>query len=314
MEIEELRTFVEVADSGGISAAARRLGVSKSIVSRRLMRLEDELGIQLLSRNTRGANLTEAGVTFRDCAAQACSSIDIAKETILPQGELRGRLRIAAPYVYGPTHIAPILAEMARRHPRLQIHTSYNDHFVDLIGEGFDCGIRFGYLEDSNLIVRQVAPLHGKLVASPEYIAKHGSPETPEELASHEALMLRTESWQCMDGQKMVTLRPQGRFKSDNGNALIAAALAGIGIGRLPNEFVDEHIAAGRLVHVMTRFPLPPAGIYVVRPPGQHPARKIRILTEMLIECFGRNYPAGVRFGFDWANDVQFGQTSNSPG
>lgn len=307
MDIEEMRTFVEVADSGGISPAARRLGVSKSIVSRRLMRLEDELGIQLLARNTRGATLTEAGVAFRDCAAQACSSIDIAKETILPQGALRGRLRVAAPYIYGPTHIGPILAEMARRHPHLHIHTSYNDHFVDLIRGGFDCGIRIGYLESSNLIVRQVAPLHGKFVASPEYIAKHGSPETPEELSAHEAIMLGTETWQCMDGKKIVTMRPQGRFKGDNGNALIAAALAGIGIGRLPNEFCDEHIASGRLVPVMTRFPLPPAGIYVVRPPGQHPARKIRILTEMLIECFGRNYPAGVCFDFDWANGVHFG-------
>lgn len=307
MEIEELRTFVEVADSGGISPAARRLGLSKSIVSRRLLRLEQELGVQLLARNTRGATLTEAGVTFRDCAAQACSSIDIAKETILPQGELRGRLRIAAPYVYGPTHIGPILAEMARRHPQLQIHTSYNDQFVDLIGEGFDCAIRIGYLESSNLIVRQVAPLHGKFVASPEYIARHGAPETPDELLAHEAIMLGTEAWQCLDGAKIITMRPQGRFKGDNGNALVAAALAGLGVARLPNEFIDEHVAAGRLVPVLTRFPLPPAGIYVVRPPGQHPARKIRILTEMLIECFGRNYPAGVHFGFDWAKGVRFG-------
>jgi len=306
VEIEELRTFVEVADSGGISPAARRLGVSKSIVSRRLLRLEEELGIQLLARNTRGATLTEAGVTFRDCAAQACTSIDIAKETILPQGELRGRLRIAAPYIYGPTHIAPILAEMARRHPKLQIQTSYNDRFVDLIGEGFDCGIRFGYLEDSNLIVRQVAPLHGKFVASPEYIAKHGAPETPEELVTHEAIMLETETWTCMDGGKVVTMRPQGRFKAYNANALVAAALAGLGIGRQPNEFVDHHIAAGRLVQVMKRYPLPPSGVYVVRPPGQHPARKIRILTEMLIECFGQNYPAGVQFDWDWARGVEF--------
>lgn len=306
MEIEELRTFVEVADAGGVSPAARRLGISKSIVSRRLLRLEDELGIQLLARNTRGATLTEAGVTFREYAAQACSCMDVAMETMLPQGELRGRLRVAAPYIYGPTHIAPILAEMARRHPQLQIQTSYNDHFVDLIGEGYDCGIRFGYLAESNLVVRKVAPLHGKFVASPEYIAKHGAPETPDELVKHETIMLHTETWQCMDGKKIITMRPQGRFKADNGNALVAAALAGIGISRQANEFVDQHIAAGRLVQVMPRFPLPPAGIYVVRPPGQQPARKIRILTEMLIECFGRNYPAGIRFDFDWANGVRF--------
>lgn len=307
MDIEEMRTFVEVADAGGVSLAARRLGVSKSIVSRRLLRLESELGVQLLSRNTRGSTLTEAGVSFRECAAQTCSLIDLAKETILPQGELCGRLRIAAPYVYGPTHIAPVLAEMARRHPLLRIHTSYNDHFVDLIGGGFDCGIRVGYLEDSNLVVRQVAPLFGKFAASPDYIARHGAPETPDELVEHEAIMLGTEPWHCMDGQRIVTMRPQGRFKADNIGGTIAAALAGVGVGRFSDEFVDEHIAAGRLVQVMTRFPLPPAGIYVVRPPGQHPARKIRVLTEMLIECFERNCPADVRFRFDWANGVRFG-------
>lgn len=307
MDTEELRTFVEVADAGGVSLAARRLGVSKSIVSRRLLRLEEELGVQLLARNTRGSTLTEAGASFRECAAHACSLLDIARETLLPEGELCGRLRIAAPYVYGASHIAPVLAEMARRHPMLRIHTSYNDSFVDLIGGGFDCGIRIGYLESSNLIVRQVAPLYGKFVASPEYIAEHGAPETPDELKNHEALMLGTEAWQCMDGKKVVTMRPQGRFKADHGGCLTAAALAGVGVGRLPDEFVDEHIAAGRLVQVLKRFPLPPAGIYVVRPPGQHPARKIRILTEMLIESFERNCPASVRFKFDWANGVRFG-------
>ncbi len=307
MDTEELRTFVEVADAGGVSLAARRLGVSKSIVSRRLLRLEQELGVQLLARNTRGSTLTEAGASFRECAAQACSLLDIARETLLPEGELCGRLRIAAPYIYGPSHIAPVLAEMARRHRSLRIHTSYNDHFVDLIGGGFDCGIRVGYLENSNLVVRQVAPLFGKFVASPEYIAQHGAPETPDELAEHEALMLGTEPWQCMDGNKIVTMRPQGRFKADHGGCLVAAALAGVGVGRLSDEFADEHIAAGRLVQVLKRFPLPPAGIYVVRPPGQHPARKIRILTEMLIESFERNCPANVRFKYDWANGVRFG-------
>ena len=123
MDIEELRTFVEVADAGGVSPAARRLGVSKSIVSRRLFRLEAELGVQLLARTTRGAALTEAGETFRDYAARVCAEIDVARETILPAGALRGRLRVAVPLSFGQAHFAPILAEMARRHPQLQIHT-----------------------------------------------------------------------------------------------------------------------------------------------------------------------------------------------
>lgn len=288
MDIEELKTFVEVADAGGVSPAALRLGVSKSIVSRRLARLEADLGVQLLARTTRGAALTEAGATFRDFAARVCAEIDVAKETILPAGDLRGRLRVAAPLSFGPTHFAPALAEMARRHPQLHIQTCYTDRFVDLIAEGYDCAIRVGYLPDSNLVARRVAPLYGRLVASPDYIRVHGAPETPEDLAAHQALMQATEAWQLLDGDKVVTVRPQGRFKADNGTALLAAAIAGLGIAYLPDGLTDEHVASGALVPVMTRHPPPPAGVYVVRPPGQHPARKIRVLTELLIEYCDR--------------------------
>ncbi|MCR6702652.1 MAG: LysR family transcriptional regulator [Dokdonella sp.] len=294
MDIEDLRTFVEVADAGGVSPAARRLGVSKSIVSRRLGRLEAELGVQLLARTTRGASLTEAGLTFRDHAARACAEIDSARETILPAGDLRGRLRVAAPLTFGPTHFASVLADMARRHPQLHVHTVYSDRFVDLVAEGFDCAIRVGYLQDSNLIARCVGPLYGKLVASPDYVAAHGAPETPADLAAHEALMQGTERWQFMDGDAIVTVHPRGRFKADNGTALLAAAIAGLGIAWLPDGLTDEHIASGALVPVMTRYPPPPAGIYVIRPPGQYPTRKVRVLTELLIECFGQaSFPAG---------------------
>lgn len=286
LDIVELQTFVEVADAGGISPAAARLGVSKSIVSRRLVRLEAELGVQLLSRTTRGAALTEAGTAFRDYAARAVAEIDSARETILPAGELRGRLRVAAPLTFGPTHFAPILAEMARRHPRLQVQACYSDRVIDLISEGYDCAIRVGYLQDSNLIARCIGPIFGAAVASPAYIAAHGAPETPQELLTHEALMQGTEAWHFMDGDQMVSIRPQGRFKADNGIALVAAAVAGLGIGYLPNDLTHEHLVSGALVPVMRRFPVPQAGAYVVRPPGQHPARKIRVLADLLAEFF----------------------------
>ncbi|MET0969128.1 MAG: LysR family transcriptional regulator [Tardiphaga sp.] len=288
MDIEELRTFVEIADAGGVSAAARRLGVSKSIVSRQLARLEAELGVQLLARTTRGAALTEAGVAFRDHAAKACAEIDAARDLILPDGELCGRLRVAVPLTFGPTHLAPVLADMARQHPQLHIHTVYSDRFVDLIAEGFDCAIRFGYLPDSNLIARHVGPIYGKLVASPDYIKAHGSPETPDDLVAHQALMQGTEAWQFTDGDRIITVHPQGRFKADNGTALCAAALAGLGIAWLPDGITQDHLASGALVPVMTRHPPPPAGVYVIRPPSPHPARKVRVLTDMLIACFGQ--------------------------
>jgi DNA-binding transcriptional LysR family regulator len=288
LNIEELQTFVEVADAGGISPAAIRLGQSKSNVSRRLARLEEELGVQLLSRSTRGAALTEAGVMFRDYAARVCAEIELARETLLPSGELRGRLRISAPLSFGPTHFAPVLAEMARRHPQLHIQTCYSDHVVDLIAAGYDCAIRLGYLQDSNLVARRVGPIYGTVVASPDYIKAHGAPETPEELLTHEALMQGTESWKLMDGKKVITVHPQGRFKADNGTALVAAALAGLGVAYLPDGLMHEHLASGALVPIMTRYPIPPAGAYVVRPPGQHPSRKIRALTELLIEYFDK--------------------------
>lgn len=286
MDIEDLRTFVEIADAGGVSPAARRLGVSKSIVSRRLVRLEADLGVQLLARTTRGAALTEAGTTFRDHAAKVCAEIDMARETILPAGDLCGRLRVAVPLSFGLTDFAQVLAQMAQRHPQLHIHAAYSDRFVDLVAEGFDCAIRVGYLQDSTLIARRVGPIYGKLVASPDYIKTHGSPKTPEDLAAHQALMQGTEAWQFMDGDKIITVYPRGRFKADNALALAAAALAGLGIAWLPDGVTHEYIASGALIAVMTRHPSPPAGVYVIRPPGQHPARKIRVLTEMLIACF----------------------------
>ncbi|MEN3150538.1 LysR family transcriptional regulator [Neorhizobium sp. IRAMC:178] len=287
MDIEELRTFVEVADATGLTQAARRLGVSKSLVSRRLARLEQFLGVQLLARTTRGASLTEAGATFREHAARICSEFEVAREATLPSGDLRGRLRVAAPLSFGPTHFAPILSQMARRHPQLQILSSYTDRFVDLVGEGFDCAIRLGHLQDSVLVAKRVGSIFGILVASPEYIDAHGAPVTPDDIVDHQVVMRDDERWQFMDGDRIVTVRPQGRFIADSGVSLVSAALDGIGIGYLPEPLVADHISSGALVPIMTRHPIPPAGIFVVRPPGQHPSRKVRILTEMLIERFG---------------------------
>jgi DNA-binding transcriptional LysR family regulator len=283
LELEDLRTFIVVADTGGLSPAARRLGVSKSIVSRRIFRLEEALGVQLLARTTRGACLTESGLTFREHACRVCGEMDIALETILPAGDLCGRLRIAAPVSLGCTHFAPVFAELARKHPRLQVQASYGDRFVDVVAEGFDCAVRVGYLSDSNLVARRVASMRSKLVASPDYIRGHGTPETPDELAIHEALLQGTETWQLMDGHRVITVRPQGRFKADNAVALAAAAVAGLGIAKLPDLLIEAYPPEA-LIPVMTRFPVAPCGVYVVRPPGQHLARKVRVLTELLIQ------------------------------
>jgi len=283
-DLEVLVTFVEVADAGGVSAAARRLGVPKSIVSRRLQRLELDLGVQLLARSTRGASLTEAGANLREHAVRAIAELEAAREAVSPAGDVRGRLRIAAPLSFGATHLAPILAELAVRHPLLHIQTSYSDRYVDLVTEGFDVGIRIGFLSDSNLIGRKVAPMRGMCVASPAYLATHGRLLVPQDLVQHECLMQGNEVWRFVIDGVSVSVRPQGRFKADNGSALLAAALADLGIAALPDFLIDGPIAAGRLLPVLTEFPSPEAGIYLVRPPGSAAPRKVLALTDILTE------------------------------
>ena len=287
LDLEDLQTFVEIADAGGLSPAARRLGVSKSIISRRLIRLESELGVQLLARTTRGTALTEAGTTFREHANRVVAELDTARETMLPAGDLRGRLRIAAPISFGPTHLASVLAELAHRFPRLQLCVSYADRFVDIVGEGFDCAIRIGTLTDSNLVARRIRPISVKLVASPTYTRNHGAPETPDQVVDHQALLNGTETWHFSDGTSTIAIHPQGRFKADSRTALAAAAVAGAGIALLPDFLTESHLDSGALVPLMPRYPVPHGGLYVVRPAGQHLARKVRVLTELMLEYLG---------------------------
>ncbi|MGX7705546.1 LysR family transcriptional regulator [Methylobacterium sp. Gmos1] len=288
MDVDDLRTFVEVADAGGLSAASRRLNLAKSIVSRRLLRLEAELGTQLLARTTRGAALTEAGTTFREHAARICTEVDAALEAVAVGGELRGLLRVAVPSTFGPTHFAPAIAELTRRHPQLHINCRYSDRYVDLVTEGFDCGIRVGYLADSNLVARRIGSFSVRLFASPDYVATYGAPETPEDVPGHPAVMIATETWTFSAGGKPFPVRPTGRFRADSAVAIAEATAAGAGIAALPDVIAEPYVAAGTLIPVMPRYALPSIGMFVVRPPGQHSSRKVQALTDLLIERFGR--------------------------
>lgn len=286
MDTEELRTFVEVAAAGGVTAGARKLGISKSIVSRRLARLEEFLGLQLFARTTRGLVLTKAGTIFRPSAERVCAELGAAKETLLPTSDLRGRLCIAAPLTFGPTHLSAIISELAQSHPNLHIQTCYTDRIVDIVAEGFDCAIRLGHLEDSSLIAKRIGEFSSTLVTSPAYLADRGSPKNPAELLDHEALMHGTEDWYFMDGNKVVAVNPRGRFKADNSMALVDAALGGLGIAHLPDGLVTKHVASGALVPIMKHYPLKPSGIFIVRPPSRYPARKVRTLTDLISSRF----------------------------
>ena len=284
MEIEDIQAFVAVADAGGLTPAAGRLGVSKSIVSRRIARLEKSLRTQLLTRTTRGAALTEAGATFREHATRIAAEADAARDAISSDGKVRGRLRVSAPLSFGATHFAPVLAELASRHPDLEIQASYSDRHVDLVAEGFDAAIRLGVLADSSLVARRISSFRGRLVASPAYLQRAGIPRTPDDLLAHAAINRINDEWPLQHGDEVITVRPHARFTADNGAALVPAALAGLGIALLPDFLIADHVESGALIALLPDYPMPEAGIYVVRPPGGSASCKVRALIDIMVE------------------------------
>lgn len=290
-EFEDLRTFVEVVESGGLNRAAARLGVSKSIVSRRITRLEADLGTRLLSRSTRGISPTEAGMEFKARCDRIFAELEEAREAVAQQGRsVRGRLRLSAPLSFGVRHLVPVLADLARAHPDLEIDVSYTDRVVDLIGERFDAAVRIGSLRDSSLVVRRIAPVHAVLVASPDYLARHGRLGMPQDLAAHECLIYTASlvpEWQFQSGKRRISIRPEGRLRSDSGEAILQWAMAGLGIANAPSFLVSNAIESGALEPLLLDYPQPEFGIHIVRPPGSHVPGKVRVLIDTLVERFG---------------------------
>ncbi|HEY9235124.1 MAG TPA: LysR family transcriptional regulator [Phenylobacterium sp.] len=282
MRLEDVQTFVAVAEAHGITGAARRLGISKSVVSRRLLRLEEALKVRLVTRTSRGALITDAGETFREHAIRIANECDAAQEALSTHEELKGRLRIAAPNSSGSLELAAAIAEFAITHPALHVHTSYSDRIVDLVGEGYDVALRVGFLADSALIAQRLSAIDGRMVASPSYLAMRGEPTSPDDLMNHDMISQGTETWPLQHGDRVIVVRPRARFTADSGQALVDAAIAGLGVVMLPDFLADEHIATGRLRHVMSNFPMPQSALFVVRPPGRRAPRKVSALIEFL--------------------------------
>jgi DNA-binding transcriptional LysR family regulator len=290
IDLDDLRSFVEVVESGGFSRAARRLGISKSIVSRRIAGLEADLGTRLLTRTTRGITPTEAGLEFKSRSERILGDLDEAREAVGQLGGgVVGRLRITAPLSFGVRHVAPILAELAEGHPRLELDVSYTDRIVDLLGERFDAAIRIGTLKDSSLVARRIAPVVGVLVASQAYLARHGRPNRPDDLLGHECLIYTGSTvadWPFRSGKRTIWIRPHGRLHCDSGEVMLQWAIAGLGIAYLPSFIASDAIASGAVEPLLLDYSAPEFGIYVVRPPGSYVPGKVRLLIDTLVERF----------------------------
>ncbi|MDB5577052.1 MAG: putative LysR family transcriptional regulator [Bradyrhizobium sp.] len=291
---DDMAVFVRAVEAGSFSGAAQRLGIAKSVVSRRIGSLEARLGTSLFHRTTRRLSLTETGIAYFDRARRILSDVaeadDVARRL---QGELKGKLRVAAPMSFGWRHLSPAIMEFLSIHPQLEVDLDLNDRRVDLVSEGYDLAIRIGKLADSSLIARTLAPCRHVACASPAYLAARGMPITPADLAAqgHDCLVYSNrpaaEQWRFRVGGEWwdAPVVPR-RLSVNNGEALREAALAGLGLIVLPTFIVGDAVAAGTLTLVLPDYEFFDPSIHAIWPPNRHLSAKIRALVDFLTERF----------------------------
>lgn len=288
-----LEALVAVVESGSFSKAAERLGITKSVVSRRISLLEQQLGVHLLRRTTRSLSLTGPGQEFYGRAARILAELGEAEQSIADASvELRGRLRIAAPLSFGLHHLSGALNDFLYEHAGIELDLDLNDREVNLVEEGFDMAVRIGNLRDSTLVARRLGTVRFVTCASPEYLARQGVPSHPDELTGHTGLhyanITPAEAWQFIgsSGEAVVAV-PGTCMRANNGDVLASAAAAGLGIVNTPTFIVSDLIARGQLVPILPEHQRPPIGIHAVFPPGRLIARRVRVFADYLAERFG---------------------------
>ncbi len=292
-ELDHIRTFLAIYETGSITKAASRMAVTKSVASRRLTALEMELGVRLLTRNTRGAIPTSAGTTFYDQAHRIIADLEDLKDNIRAERQgLAGPIRLAAPKSFGGTFIQPALLQILKDHPKLTLEINFSDHLVDLAGEGYDLGLRIGRLKDSSLIAKKLASIRLEIVASPDYLDKYGEPETPEDLKNHNCTIytnaMEPHIWSLGREPNLHMIRVNGNLKTNSGDIHVAACLAGQALISIPYFYVYEDIRAGRLKPVLREYRSDPVGLYAVYPASRHLTGRVRMLIDILTAHFSK--------------------------
>ena len=289
MDLNHVAAFVRVVQDGSFTAAAKALGLPKSSVSRSIAQLEQDLGVRLLHRTTRKLHLTDAGTAFHHRVSRALADIDEATSATADlQRELRGAVRITAAPDLGVWAIASIVARFVRKHPEVEVEVKLTPRIVDLIGEGFDLGVRAGPLRDQSLIARRIGGLEMGLYASSKYVARRGKPGTFAELADHDWVVLRSESgtvaWTLTGpGGKEHLLLPQGKIYSDDISFLKKAVLAGGGVSLLPEFVCGREEQGGKLVRLMPEWRLSGSGLNVVYPSARYVPQRVIVFRDFLV-------------------------------
>jgi DNA-binding transcriptional LysR family regulator len=291
MKLDGIATFVAVVESGSVSEAARRLRVSRSVVSERLVELEKELGCSLLQRSTRKVTVTEDGTAFLARAVRIVREVEEAAADLAERrGSLSGPLRISAPVTFGRMHLGPALYPFLAQHPAIQLTLDLNDRRVDAAADGFDAVIRHGPISDSYLVAWQLATSRRVLVASPAYLAQHGTPTSLAALEGHRGLFYSNRGgadWRFVHQGQAVAVHGQFGLVLNNGDMLRDAAIAGLGITLLPIFIVSAAIKSGELHVIDVGVEAEREFIYIAHPDGRNPSAKLRALATWLKETFG---------------------------
>ena len=297
-KLKQMESFVSVATRGSLTAAAHAEGVAPAIMGRRLDALEERLGVKLLVRTTRRLTLTHEGSAFLEDCQRLLTDVANAEASVSAGGvKASGHLRITAPAGFGRRHVAPLVPRFRELHADVTISLNLSDRVVDIAGEGYDCAVRVGDMPDSSLVSVRMADNRRLCVATPEYLKRHGRPETPQDLARFDCLVLSSDASQTRgwafnmpkDGEpELIHYRPNGPMDCSDGQVLHNWCLAGYGIAWRSTWEVEEEIAEGRLVAVLEEFAAPPNGIYAVFPQRKHLPLRVRLWVDFLKHHYGQ--------------------------
>lgn len=288
-DLNAVRIFVEVITAGSIRGAARRLAVPRSTVGRKLAELERALGVRLVSRTPRAVALTTEGAAYLAQVGPAIEAIAEADHAVGAVGSrATGTLRLTAPPTYGERYLVPVLARYLERYPEVRVTVDLSDRHVDLIGEGFDLAIRAGSLDEPDLVRRRIGDTATAVIAAPGYLRARGAPDHPAALAGHDCLILgggpAVGRWTFHARGAPITVDVRGRIASLSWGFLRGAAIAGLGVARLPAFYVADDLAAGRLVPVITAFTGASSSLFVVYPAARQLPARTRAFIDLLVE------------------------------
>lgn len=287
-----MRVFAQVVEAKSFSAAAEKLGMSKSLASRHVSALERSLSVKLLNRSTRRLSLTEAGALFYEHCARIVQEAELAESRLTrTQSEPAGLVKVTAVPAFAVRHVLPALADFYQKHPKIQVKLFCSNRALDLGDEGFDLGIRVSFDPDPSLVARKLAANRGVLCASPAYLKRHGMPRRIEDLRKHECVLFPPLApkgvWTLRRDGRKYSVQVGGVFETDEMDVVRAAVAAGLGIGMLPLYMVGDALKQGQLVPLLRQFQVvPESAIYLVYLPNRTLPARVRVLIDFLAERF----------------------------